>query len=181
MAAGLPGGDRVHHHLPHRGEHAVDPPGTPHRKNSRPRQHHARRRRAGPRSSRHRVSQPGHEQPELLRPRLPGPARPGTPAQEQRDRVRITLGRGLRAIAAEPHLPQEAVRNGTTARSSSSTVQYLAPDGSLTGNARIRDPPGLAGLPEQLPATSATPGETRRRTCHMTGSGNITRQAGDPW
>ena len=31
----------------------------------------------------------------------------------------------------------------TTARSSSNTVQYLAPDGNRTGNARIFDPPDL--------------------------------------
>ena len=52
------------------------------------------------------ISQPRHEQRELLDTVLPGPARPGAPAQEQHDRVRIRLRRGLRRVAAEPLMPQ---------------------------------------------------------------------------
>jgi hypothetical protein len=49
-------------------------------------------------------------------------------------------------VDSAPSRPKRTCRKklsatGTTARSSSSTVQYLAPDGSLTGNARITDPP----------------------------------------
>ena len=52
------------------------------------------------------MSQPRHEQCELLDTGLPGPARPGAPAQEQHDRVRIRLRRGLGRVAAEPLMPQ---------------------------------------------------------------------------
>ena len=109
IAARPPGRDRVHHHPAHRREHAIDPPGTPRRDGPRPRQHQPGPGRGRPRSSRPGVREPGHEQPELPSARLPGPACAGTPAQEQRDRVRIALRRGLRAVTAEPHLPQEPI------------------------------------------------------------------------
>ncbi len=60
---------------------------------------------------------------------------------------------------------KKASATATTARSSSSTVQYRIPDGNVTGNARIfRSPRSRAGLREHLPATSNAPEETRRRT-----------------
>ena len=85
--------------------------------------------------------QPAHEQRQLFRARLPAPARPRAPAHEQRDRMRE-----LFVVASAPSRPNRTCRKKpsatlTTARSSSSTVQYRAPDGSLTGNARIPDPP----------------------------------------
>ena len=46
---------------------------------------------------------------ELLDPGLPAAAGPRAPAQEQRDRVRVRLRRGLRAVATEPLMPQEPV------------------------------------------------------------------------
>ena len=182
IAARLPGRDRVHHHPAHRREHAIDPPGPPRRDGPRPRQHQPGRGRAGPRSSRPGVREPGHEQPELPSARLPGPARAGTPAQEQRDRVRIALRRGLRAVTAEPHLPQEPIGD----RHDSQVLIEHRPV-PRAGRQPHRERPHLviprsrAGLHEQLPATSATPGETRRRTRHMTGSRNVMQQAGDPW
>jgi integrase/recombinase XerC len=45
-------------------------------------------------------------------PASQGPACPCAPAQEQRDRVRIRLRRGLRTVAAEPLMPQEPIGNG---------------------------------------------------------------------
>ena len=49
-------------------------------------------------------------------------------------------------VDSAPFRPNRTCRRNesataTTASSSSRTVQYLAPDGSLTGNARIPDPP----------------------------------------
>src|SRR5207244_12950070 len=67
-----------------------------------------------------------------------------------------------------------------TARSSSRTVQYLSPDGNLTGKARIPDPPDLAELHQQLPATSTAPEETRRRTRHISRLGNVMQQSAAP-
>jgi hypothetical protein len=96
------GHHRVHHHAPHRGQHPVDPRRTPHRSSAGTGHHHARSvidRCPG-------VGQPRHEQRELLDTGLPGPARPGAPAQEQRDRMRICLRRGLGRVAAEPQMPQ---------------------------------------------------------------------------
>ena len=55
------------------------------------------------------MGQPHHEQAELLDPGLPAAAGPRAPAQEQHDRVRIRLRRGLRAVATEPLMPQEPV------------------------------------------------------------------------
>src|SRR5664279_4127121 len=54
----------------------------------------------------------------------------------------------LFVVDSAPARPNRTCRKkpsatGTTARSSSSTVQYLAPDGKLTGNARIWDSPDL--------------------------------------
>ena len=40
---------------------------------------------------------------------LPAPARSGAPPQEQRDRVRVRLRRGLRTVTTEPLLPQETI------------------------------------------------------------------------
>jgi hypothetical protein len=59
-----------------------------------------------------------------------------TPAQEQRDPTSYDL-----VVNSEPSRPNRTCRknasaSATTARSSSSTVQYLTPDGNLTGNAR---------------------------------------------
>jgi hypothetical protein len=48
------------------------------------------------------MRQPRHEQAELFDTGLPATACPGAPAQNQPDRVRIRLRRGLRAIAPEP-------------------------------------------------------------------------------
>jgi hypothetical protein len=63
-------------------------------------QHHPRRRRrTGTRDLRASVRQPRHEQPELLDPRRPGPARPGASPQEQRDRTRVRLRRAVRRRA----------------------------------------------------------------------------------
>ena len=110
---GLPGRDRVHHHAPHRGQHAVDPRWRPHRFAARAGKHHRRTRAAGfgTRGGRAGVGQPGHEQAQLFDTAPPRPARPRAPAQEQRDRMRVRLGRGLRAVAAEPLLPQEPIRD----------------------------------------------------------------------
>jgi hypothetical protein len=49
-------------------------------------------------------------------------------------------------VDSAPSRPNRTCRRNesatpTTARSSSRTVQYLAPDGNLTGKARIPDPP----------------------------------------
>jgi hypothetical protein len=49
-------------------------------------------------------------------------------------------------VDSAPSRPNRTCRKNesataTTARSSSRTVQYLAPDGNLTGKARIPDPP----------------------------------------
>ena len=105
-----------------------------------------------------------HEQAELLDPRLPGPARPGAPPQEQRDRARVRPRRRLRAIPAEPHLPQKRVRDRHDSQIPIQNRPVPRPDGNLTGKARIPDPPDLAELHQQLPATSTAPEETRRRT-----------------
>src|SRR5712691_6893168 len=59
---------------------------------------------------------------------------------------------------------KNASANGTTDSSSSSTVQYPAPDGNLTMNARTRDPPILVTDCEQLPATSTAPTEDGSKT-----------------
>jgi hypothetical protein len=55
------------------------------------------------------VGQPRHEQAEVFNTDPPGPARPHTPPQEQRDRMRVRLRRGLRAIAAKPQMPQKPI------------------------------------------------------------------------
>jgi hypothetical protein len=100
---GLSGGNRVHHHAPHRGQHPVDPRRAAHRHRARPSQHHTRTGACGlsARGRRTGMGQPCHEQAELLHPGLPPAARPRAPAQEQRDRMRVGLRRGLRAIAAD--------------------------------------------------------------------------------
>ena len=92
----------MHHHAPHRGQHTVDPRRAPHRSSAGAGHHHAR----GVIDRRSGVGQPRDEQRELLDTGLPGPARPDTPAQEQRDRVRVCLRRGLGRVAAEPQMPQ---------------------------------------------------------------------------
>src|ERR1019366_8963073 len=68
----------------------------------------------------------GHSVPEVVRPpsvlRGSAPAaegessrlrtaRPGPPPQEQRDQTRLRPRRRLRAIPAEPHLPQKRIRD----------------------------------------------------------------------
>jgi hypothetical protein len=58
------------------------------------------------------VSQPRHEQRDVFDTGLPRPPSAGTPPQEQRDRVRIRLRRGLGAVAAEPLLPQKVIGDG---------------------------------------------------------------------
>src|SRR5256885_785799 len=65
----------------------------------------------GARSRRPGVSQPRHEQAQLFDTTLPTTTCPGAPAQEQRDRVRVRLRRGLRAVAAETLMPQEIISN----------------------------------------------------------------------
>jgi Stress responsive A/B Barrel Domain len=54
---------------------------------------------------------------------------------------------------------------GTTFKSSSSTVQYLAPDGNRTGKAASQNP--LSLVTDLLPARSTTPAESCRGTCHV--------------
>jgi hypothetical protein len=73
------------------------------------------------------VSQPRHEQGDVFDAGLPAAARLGAPAERQRDRVRIRLGRGLRAVAAEPLLPQEIIGDGDYYLQI--LVQYRWPDG----------------------------------------------------
>ncbi len=107
-------GDRVHQEPAYRRQHRVDPAGAACRGPPRAGQHlpiagwacvHAA-------DLPGRVPQPGHEQPEVRRSRPPVAARPAAPPQEQRDPARVRLARRLRAIAPEPHLPQERVRLG---------------------------------------------------------------------
>ena len=65
---GLPGGNRVHHHAPHRGQHTIDPRWRPRRRTARPGQHHRTTARClGTRGARPDMSQPGHEQDKVFR------------------------------------------------------------------------------------------------------------------
>ena len=118
-----------------------------------------------PETSRPGVREPGHEQPELAGARLPGAVRPGAPAQEQRDRVRVALRRRLRAVAAEPHLPQEAISDRHDGQV---LIEHRPVPRAGRQPYQERPHPSIprsrAGLHELLPATSATPGETRRAT-----------------
>src|SRR5271157_4282410 len=109
----------------------------------------------------------------------------GRPVSEHQRRNSAIEPAYALVVDSAPSRPNRTCRRNesataTTASSSSSTVQYLAPDGILTGNARIPDPRSRADLHEQLPATSTTPEETRRRTCQTSRSGNVTQQAGVP-
>ena len=102
-------------------------------------------------------------------PGLPGPARPCAPAQEQRDRVRVRLRRGLRPVAAEPLMPQERLRDGHDLQI---LIQHRPVP--LPGRQPHRKRPhpliprSRAGLPAHLPATSTTPAENRRTTSKNT-------------
>src|SRR5216117_2054379 len=93
----------------------------------------------------------------------------GRPVSEHQRRNSAIEPAYALVVDSAPSRPNRTCRRNesataTTASSSSSTVQYLAPDGILTGNARIPDPRSRADLHKQLPATSTTPEETRRRT-----------------
>ncbi len=103
---------RVHDEAAHRGQHRVNPPGAPGRPGTRPGEHLPGPSRRGIRAAglRPGMPKPGHEQPEMLRTRLPGPPRQPAPPQEQRDRTRIRSRRQFRAVPPEPDLPQERVR-----------------------------------------------------------------------
>src|SRR5258708_583831 len=64
--------------------------------------------------------------------------------------------------------------------SSSSTVQYRTPDGSLTGNARIARSPDLAlCLSDYYQPQAPHPGRHAAEPGHMPGSRNVTRQLED--
>ena len=106
MRRRLPGRHRMRDHPAHRGQHRVHPPATANRGNPGTGQHLARAAIA----TRASVLQPGHEQPQMLDSRMPGPARPPAPSQEQRDAARIRFRRQLRAVPPEPDLTQERVR-----------------------------------------------------------------------
>ena len=109
-------------------------------------------------------------QPEVRREaaqvRIHRPCRSGPSAhhqrRKQRNRMRVRLGRGLRAITTEPLLPL-IIRDRDNLQILSSTVQYRCPDGNLTGNARTRLPRSQLGR-QRLPATSSTPTENRSTT-----------------
>ena len=126
------------------------------------------------------MGQPHHEQAELLDPGLPAAAGPRAPAQEQRDRVRVGLRRGLRTVATEPLMPQEPVGDLHHLK-----IRVQHRPVPLPGRQphRERSHPHALALEvdsrERLPATSATPTENHRTTGkitrfvrrHATGSG----------
>src|SRR5271165_4168067 len=90
----------------------------------------------------------------------------GRPVSEHQRRNSAIEPAYALVVDSAPSRPNRTCRRNesataTPASSSSSTVQYLAPDGILTGNARIPKPRSRADLHEQLPATSTTPEETR--------------------
>ena len=85
-------------------------------------------------------------------------------------------------VDSAPSRPNRTCRKnpsatGTTASSSSSTVQYRTPDGSLTGNARIPRSPDLVPR-EQLPATSPAPKEASSKTLLRVAYPHVMHQAG---
>jgi hypothetical protein len=114
------------------------------------------------------VGQPRHEQGDVSDTDLPAPARPGTPPQKQRDRVRIRLRRGLRAIAPESLVPQETIGDGHDLKI---LIQHRPVP--LSGRqshreCRTRLPRSQMDSRERLPATSTTPTENRRATRKIT-------------
>ena len=109
MRRRLPGRHRVCHHAAHRRQHRVHPPGTTNWRRPRSREHLTRAA-VQPGSLRAGVPQPRHEQPQMLDPGMPGPARPGAPPQEQHDPARIRPRGQLRAVPPEPDVTQERVR-----------------------------------------------------------------------
>lgn len=136
LARRLPRGHSVSNEPSHRGQHTVDPPSPTHRLDARTSQHLPTGHHLETAGLRSRVAQPGDEQAQRRHAVMPMPAGANKPAQKQRDRAAYD-----RVVNSEPSRPNRICRknasaSATTVRSSSSTVQYLAPDGNLTGNAR---------------------------------------------
>lgn len=98
---------RVRQQAPHRDEHPVDPPLTPHRLRTRPLLHH----RHHPVPGHSGVLQPDHEQAELPARRRPFPARRPAPAQVERDAPGVRLGGQLRPVPTEPQIPKPLISN----------------------------------------------------------------------
>src|ERR1035441_95576 len=113
-------------------------------------------------------------------PRLPVPARPGTPPQEQRDGPRIGLRRRRRAVPPNPPLPQERIR-------SRNDSQILIQNRPVPRTRRQPDHershpviPRSRNRHEQLPATSATPKEDSGKTTRRVAFPHVMRQGRGP-
>ncbi len=92
---------------------AGDPGRAAHRLGTRSGQHQRRARSRSLRASQlpRREFQPRDEQRQVPGRGPPVPCRPPAPPQEQRHGTRIRLGRQLRLIPPEPHMPQEPIRD----------------------------------------------------------------------
>ena len=130
--------DRERQEAPHAGQNSVDPPRPTHLIGTRTGQHH---RRARPTAMRRGMPQPQHERPQPISSQPPIQMCHNAPRQIQRHRTGVTLGRRLGVVAAEHTCHRFASATGTGRRSSSITVQYRVPEGSLTGNGRNSLPP----------------------------------------
>src|ERR1700733_4207197 len=88
-------------------------------------------------------------------------------------------------VSSEPSLPNRiCLKNSsaspTTTRSSSITVQYRTPDGSLTTNARTRIPRSRDRHHQLLPVTSTTHMEMRSETSYVSALSNMAQHRKNP-
>src|SRR6266516_1285969 len=86
-------------------------------------------------------------------------------------------------VDSAPSRPNRTCRRNesATATSSSRTVQYLAPDGNLTGKARIPDPPDLAlSCVNNYQPRAPHPRRRAAEPRHMCHLGDVMQQAGGP-
>ncbi len=178
---GLPRRHRVRHEPAHRAQHRVHPPRPAHRGPARTGQHLPARRRIDPADLRAGVPQPGDEQSQMLHPAMPMPARPRAPAQEQRDPARIRPGRQLRAVAPEPHMPQERVR---LADHRQALIQHSPIPHPRRQPHRERPHPPLsdlvAGTVNDYHPRAQHPRRSTEPPARSPESGDVTQQVADP-